>query len=52
LGANLGVFTLRFAQLVGQKGKVYAFEANPTIFKLLESSVLLNKFKNIHWNDG
>ncbi len=47
LGANLGIFTLKLAQLVGREGMVYAFEASPFIFKLLERSVKANDYKNI-----
>ncbi len=36
LGAHIGYFTLIFAELVGIKGKVFAFEPNPTNYSLLK----------------
>ncbi len=47
VGANFGVHTLRMADLVGNKGKVYAFEANPNVSKYLKESVSLNHLNNI-----
>jgi amino acid adenylation domain-containing protein/FkbM family methyltransferase len=37
VGANIGLFTL-FSHLVGQGPKIYAFEPNPTVFKLLKAN--------------
>ena len=45
IGANLGVFSLRMAPLLG-KGSVYAFEPNPTIHELFFRSVYLNGYRN------
>jgi FkbM family methyltransferase len=47
LGANIGYYTLLFAKIVGEKGKVYAFEPDPVNFKLLELNILINGYKNI-----
>ncbi|MDP4011166.1 MAG: FkbM family methyltransferase [Candidatus Roizmanbacteria bacterium] len=47
IGANIGYYTLIFAKLVGEKGKVYAFEPDPTNFKLLKKNVLINGYKNV-----
>lgn len=42
IGANVGYFTTLAAARVGPSGRVYAFEANPHVAKLLERSVRLN----------
>ena len=36
MGANIGFFTILFAQLVGKDGKVFAFEPDPNNFRLLK----------------
>ena len=46
VGSNFGVHTLRMAELVGKKGRVYAFEANPNVSKYLKQSVELNQLKD------
>lgn len=47
LGANIGYYTLIFAKLVGEEGKVFAFEPDPTNFALLEKNVEMNGYKNV-----
>ena len=47
IGANIGFYTLIMAKLVGEKGKVYAFEADPTNFNILKKNVEVNGYKNI-----
>ena len=47
IGANIGYYTLIFAELVGEKGKVYAFEPDPTNFDLLRKNVEINGYRNI-----
>lgn len=47
VGAHIGWFTLLAAKLVGEKGKVYAFEPDPVNFAILEANVALNNFKNV-----
>lgn len=42
VGANFGVHTLRMADLVGSKGAVHTFEANPNVSKYLKQSIALN----------
>ncbi len=47
LGANIGYYTLIFARLVGEKGKVYAFEPDKDNFKILKKNVEKNGYKNV-----
>jgi FkbM family methyltransferase len=47
IGANTGTETVSLATIVGQKGRVYAFEPEPSIFDALEANVRLNKFQNV-----
>ena len=47
IGANVGIYTLMAAKLVGKNGMVYAFEPDPDNFKLLEKNVKLNGFTNV-----
>ncbi len=47
LGANIGYYTLIFAKLVGEEGKVFAFEPDPTNFALLEKNIEMNGYKNV-----
>ena len=47
LGANIGFFTLLFAQEIGNTGKIYAFEPEPTLFELLKKNVAINNFQNV-----
>jgi len=47
MGANIGYFTCLFAQLVGETGKVFAFEPEPNNFQLLKKNVEVNGYKNV-----
>ena len=47
LGANLGYFTLLAAKLVGRRGKVYAFEPEPTNYNYLLKNIELNGYDNV-----
>lgn len=47
VGANIGYYTLIFAELVGESGKVFAFEPDPTNFNLLKQNVENNGYKNV-----
>ena len=47
IGANIGYYTLIFAKLVGDKGKVFAFEPDPDNFKLLKKNIQINGYQNI-----
>ena len=46
-GANTGYYTLIGSRLVGDKGKVYAFEPEPANFELLQKNVRLNGLSNV-----
>ena len=47
LGANIGFWTLFFAQKVGKQGKVFAFEPEPSNVELLKKNVLINNYDNV-----
>lgn len=46
VGANIGYVSLMLARAVGEKGKVYAFEALPANFERLRQHVQLNSMKD------
>jgi FkbM family methyltransferase len=47
IGANIGYYTLIFAKIIGDEGKVFAFEPDPDNFLLLKKNVELNGYKNV-----
>lgn len=47
IGANIGHYTQRLSEIVGDKGRVIAFEPVPTTFALLASNVECFKHKNV-----
>ena len=47
IGANIGYYTLIFAKLVGDEGRVFAFEPDPKNFALLKKNVEINGYKNV-----
>jgi FkbM family methyltransferase len=47
IGANIGYYTLIFAKLVGQDGKVFAFEPEPANFRIIEKNVSINGYSNV-----
>lgn len=47
VGANIGFYTLLFARLVGDEGRVYAFEPDPGNFALLTKNIEVNGYQNV-----
>jgi len=47
IGANIGYYTLLAARLVGERGKVFAFEPEPQNYALLVKNIEINDFQNI-----
>ncbi len=47
IGANIGYFTLIAAKLVGEEGRVFAFEPEPYNFSLLVRNIKLNGYHNV-----
>jgi FkbM family methyltransferase len=47
LGAHVGYYTLLAARLVGQQGKVFAFEPDPGNYALLLENIALNGFGSV-----
>jgi len=47
VGANLGLYALRAARLVGSGGRVVAFEADPDNARLLRLSLARNRLDNV-----
>lgn len=46
IGAHIGYYTSLFAKLVGPNGRVYAFEADPDNFMLLQKNT--SRYKNVN----
>ncbi|MEO2153667.1 MAG: FkbM family methyltransferase [Aquificae bacterium] len=47
IGAHWGGFSLLFAHIVGEKGKVYSFEPDPSNYQILLKNIKLNGFQSI-----
>ncbi len=47
IGANIGFYTLLFSKLVGEEGKVYAFEPDPENFSILKKNIEANNINNV-----
>jgi len=47
IGANIGYYTLIFADMVGGNGKVYAFEPDPSNYRLLLKNLKANGCDNV-----
>jgi FkbM family methyltransferase len=48
VGANAGFFTLLASKLVGDSGRIYAFEPLPRNLDFLERHIRLNELANVH----
>lgn len=48
IGANIGYFSLLSSSIVGEKGKVFSFEASSSIFNKLQNNITLNKSTNVY----
>lgn len=46
-GANIGVFTLQLARLVGPEGRVISYEPDPSLRRILERNVSVNGYGNV-----
>lgn len=47
VGANIGIFSIAFADAVGPEGKVLALEPHPQNLKRLKNNLELNHFQNV-----
>jgi FkbM family methyltransferase len=47
IGAHIGYFTLIMSKLVGDRGRVFAFEPEPSNFDLLRKNLRLNRTRNV-----
>lgn len=47
IGASVGVHTLKFSELVGASGRIYAFEPVPESFYLLTVHTSLCRYRNV-----
>lgn len=48
IGANIGYYTLIMAKLVGTQGNVFAFEPEPSNFKILSKNIKINNYTNVN----
>jgi len=47
IGANIGYHTVLAATVVGERGRVYAFEPEPENFRTLTRNIALNNLRNV-----
>lgn len=53
VGANIGIYTLLLAKLVGESGQVHAFEAESLNYGRLAQNVALNQLTHVHiWHQA
>lgn len=45
-GANIGYYSLIEAKIIGENGKIYAFEPSPVNMKLLKTNIALNSLED------
>ena len=48
VGAHIGIHTLAFARLVGDRGRVFAFEPQRMVAQMLAANAALNSLTNVH----
>lgn len=48
IGAHIGYFPLLAIQMIGETGRVLAFEPNPAAFRGLTTNIILNRATNVH----
>jgi len=51
IGGDQGIYTLFFARKVGESGKVFTFEPNPTSYSHIVTNVELNGFNHVKVNN-
>lgn len=47
IGANIGLFSIIASKIVGERGKVIAYEPSPITYKRLVENIEMNKLQNI-----
>ena len=47
IGAHIGEYTLLAAKIVGESGRVYAFEPDPRNYELLKQNIRLNRMDHV-----
>jgi FkbM family methyltransferase len=47
-GANVGIYTLAASRIVGETGRVLAFEPSAQSFPILKKNIALNSLTNVH----
>lgn len=47
IGANIGLFSINAARIIGENGKIISFEPSPVTFSRLKENIDLNNFKNV-----
>lgn len=47
IGANIGLYTLLLSRLVGETGRVFAFEPEPTLFRAMSTHCTANAAPNV-----